>query len=101
MAVTDAPSCACEEWASGGLHLNIERSAADGRVLSLEAPSGFPKRTAVSAKFADRLSKAVPGAAQWKDDRLVIRTTRHQHAYRRRGHCAPCKLILIEYEGRA
>lgn len=89
-------TCACEEWVTDGLHLAFETDAADGRVLALHAPGGFPSRLAITQKFAARLNQKLPGAAEWKNGRLIIRADNRETAYAQRGTCDGCGLLLIE-----
>ena len=89
----------CETWVTGGLQLVIERDAADDRVLGLEVRGGFPRRWAVRGDFAIKLAAQVPGRADWQNGRLIIRPGTQEHAYRRRGTCAGCGYVLLEYEG--
>lgn len=89
----------CENWVTGGLSLNFERDAADGRVLQLRARGGYPARWAVSQSFVSKLTKEIPGAAEWVNGRLIIRTGQKEHAYRKSGTCSGCGYVLVTYEG--
>lgn len=89
----------CETWVTGGLQLNFERDAADDRVLGLQVRGGFPQRWAVRSDFVAKLTAEIPGGAEWQNRRLILRPGIQEHAYAKRGMCAGCGYVLLEYEG--
>lgn len=96
----DPSKCVCHLWATGRLRLNFVKDAADGHLLEVEAVGDFPSRIAVSPSFVTKMNKDLPGMAEIVDGkRLIIRTTRLEHAYRRAGACPGCGYVLLESEG--
>ena len=90
--------CACRQWAEGGIQFAIERDQADDRLISFLAESTFPRRTAVSTSFVEKVTNTIgPGAVEVKGKRMVIRTTDGaETAYAITGFCEECKYILLE-----
>lgn len=92
-------TCQCEQFVTGGIHLDIETDAADGRRLGLRLVGTWPRRTAVSKGFVRRLTDpagGMPGAAEWQKDRLIIRANDTEIAYRQVGVCEGCGYIMVE-----
>jgi hypothetical protein len=97
----DKSKCVCREWVTGGIALNFVRDAADGRVLEVRTTAPFPAKTAVSPGFVGRMTAELPGMAEWQGPRLIIRTSRREHAYRKVGECPGCGYVLLRSEGAA
>jgi len=95
----DVSKCVCRLWTTGGLDLHFIKDAADGHVLEVEATGPFPDRLAVSSSFATRMNKHMPGMAEIQGSRLIIRTTKLEHAYKRAGVCPGCGYVLLQSEG--